>query len=227
MIILTGASGGIGTAILSDLSRLDNVIAVYNKKRPNIEELKNVEWVQVDLSDEAKIKDFANDVKSSISKITLIYTAAITIDKLTWQLDVNDWQEVLDTNLKSNFLLTKEFLFPMIKESWGRIIHFSSIAGNRGAIGTLAYSASKSGILGMSKVLAKEYGKFGITSNVITPGYIDTGLIELLTEEGKEEALKTIPLGKFGDPSNIVNAIEFIIKSDYVNGISIDIDGGI
>ena len=115
----------------------------------------------------------------------------------------------------------------MIKESWGRIIHFSSIAGNRGAIGTLAYSASKSGILGMSKVLAKEYGKFGITSNVITPGYIDTGLIQLLTEEGKEEALKTIPLGKFGDPSNIVNAIEFIIKSDYVNGISIDIDGGI
>ena len=114
----------------------------------------------------------------------------------------------------------------MISEKWGRIIHISSIVGNNGTNGTIAYSTSKTGLVGMSRVLSKEYGRFGITSNVLIPGYLNTGLISSLSKEAKSKILKKIPSNKFGDPVNIVNAVEFLIKSDYVNGASINIDGG-
>ncbi|MDC0042977.1 SDR family NAD(P)-dependent oxidoreductase [Paracoccaceae bacterium] len=227
MIIMTGASGGIGASIISSLAKLDDIIAIYNNKPLIIENVENIDWIKVDLSSEREIKSFYNSIKGKITKITLIHAAAITKDKLAWQLDSADWRDVLDVNLNGNFLLTKELIIPMIKESWGRIIHFSSITASRGSIGTLAYSASKSGILGMSKVLAHEYGRFGITSNVITPGYLDTGLINLLDENAKAKILSEIPIGKFGDPGNVVNAIDFLMRSEYVNGSSININGGI
>jgi len=115
----------------------------------------------------------------------------------------------------------------MINEKWGRIIHLSSIAGVRGMQGTLAYSTAKTGLQGMSRVLAREYARFNITSNVLVLGYFNIGLIETLSEKVKKSIINEIPSKKLGHPRNIVNAIEYLIKSEYTNGSVVNIDGAI
>lgn len=227
MIILTGASGGIGRAILPALAALDNVGAIYNTNSPDISSSVGITAYQLDLTSEDEIGDFVKSIKSRLKRITLIHAAALSRDGLSAKFSTVDWDQVIDVNLRGNFLLTRAMLMPMIEEKWGRIIHISSVAGMRGVPGTLAYSTSKTGLLGMSRVLANEYARFGITSNVLVPGYFNTGLIETLSEKVRKKILEAIPSGRLGDPANIVNAVEFLIKSEYVNGSAIDIDGGI
>lgn len=227
MIILTGASGGIGRAILPALSKLDCVTAIYHSKQPDIGGLNGVTLHQLDLTSEQEVNNFAAGLKDSISKVTLIHAAALSRDSLAAKLDVNDWDQAINVNLRGNFLLTRAMLIPMIAEKWGRVIHISSVAGMRGVPGTLAYSTAKTGLLGMSRVLANEYARFGITSNVLVAGYFNTGLIETLSEKMRRDIIESIPSKRLGDPSNIVNAIEFLMKSEYVNGSAINIDGGI
>lgn len=228
MIILTGASGGIGRAILPSLTALDNVVAIYHTKPPDISGINGVTLYQMDLTSEREVDDFAAAMKNKLARITLIHAAALArCEKLAVQFSTEDWDQVMDINLRGNFLLTRALLMPMIKENWGRIIHVSSVVGIRGIPGTLAYSTTKSGVLGMSRVIANEYARFGITSNVLLLGYFNTGLIETLSEKVRKKILESIPTGRLGDPSNILNAVEFLMKSEYVNGSAIHIDGGI
>lgn len=227
MIILTGASGGIGRAILPSLTALDNIVAIYHTRPPDINGMDNVVIHQLDLTSEREVGDFVASMKGRLKKITLIHAAALSRDGLAAKFSSADWDQVINVNLRGNFLLTKALLMPMIEEKWGRIIHFSSVAGMRGVPGTLAYSTAKTGLLGMSRVIANEYARFGITSNVLVPGYFNTGLIETLSEKVRKKILESIPSGRLGDPANIVNAVEFLMKSDYVNGSDICIDGGI
>jgi len=226
MIILTGASGGIGRAILTSLTKLDEVIALYNTKVPVIDGLANVTLYQLDLTSEQEVADFALTIKRTLKQITLINAAALSKDGLAAKYSTENWEQVINVNLRGSFLLTRAMLMPMMEENWGRIIHISSVAGMRGMPGTLAYSTAKTGLLGMSRVLANEYARFGITSNVLVPGYFNTGLIETVSEKIRKKILDSIPSGKLGDPSNIVNAIEFLMKSEYVNGSTIHLDGG-
>lgn len=228
MIILTGASGGIGQEILSSLSVLDEVIAIYNKKFPVNMGGDNVTPYHLDLTSEHEIIQFVESVKPNLRKITLIHAAALARqNSLAVEFKIGDWDEVMSVNVRGNFLLTQALLMPMMKEKWGRIIHFSSAAGLHVAPGTLAYSTSKTALLGMSRVLATEYARFGITSNVLVNGYFDTGMYRRLDEKSKKKLIDAIPSRRLGDPSNIVNAIEFLMKSDFVNGSAINIDGGI
>jgi len=227
MIILTGASGGIGRAILPSLMALDSVVAIYNTKAPDIGGIDGVTAYQMDLTSEREVNDFVAAMKGQLEKITLIHAAALSRDGLAAKFSTEDWDQVINVNLRGNFLLTRAMLIPMMEEKWGRIIHVSSVAGMRGMPGTLAYSTAKTGLLGMSRVLANEYARFGITSNVLVPGYFNTGLIETLSEKIRKKILESIPSGRLGDPSNIVNAVEFLMKSEYVNGSAINIDGGI
>lgn len=227
MIILTGASGGIGRAILPALSKLDHVTAVYHSKQPDIASLERVTLQQIDLTSEHEVNDFAIQMKDKLSRITLVHAAALSRDSLAAKLDINDWDQAINVNLRGDFLLTRAMLMPMIAEKWGRVIHISSVAGMRGVPGTLAYSTAKTGLLGMSRVLANEYARFGITSNVLVAGYFNTGLIETLSEKMRQDIIESIPSKRLGEPSNIVNAIEFLMKSEYVNGSAINIDGGI
>ena len=226
MIILTGASGGIGSEILNELSKIDHVVAIGHSREPKTSQLLEITPYRMDLCSENEIDKFVKKMGSKLSQVTLVHAAAISIDKLAAQLSLDDWEKVIDLNLKSNFLLSKKLLRIMMNDKWGRIIHISSVAGNDGTHGTLAYSASKTGLNGLSRVLAKEYGRFGITSNILVPGFLNTGLINSLTEEAKNEILKRIPSRQFGDPINLVHAIDFLIKAKYVNGASIKIDGG-
>ena len=227
MIILTGASGGIGHAILSSLSKLDKVIAISHSKAINVDELDGVEPYQVDLTSEIEVNKFVSKIKSKLSKIVIIHAAAISLDNLAVKFDTKDWDQSMSLNLNSNFFLTRALLTTMIGDGWGRVIHISSIAGMKGVPGTIAYSTAKTGLLGMSKVLANEYARFGVTSNVLILGYFNTGLIDTLNEKSRQKILVSIPSKRLGSPSNIVNAIDFLIKSEYVNGSTINIDGGI
>lgn len=227
MIILTGASGGIGQAILPSLAKLDNVIAISHSKSINVDQLDGVESYQVDLISESKVNEFVLKIKSKLSKVVLIHAAAISLDNLAVKFETKDWNQSINLNLNGNFFLTRALLTTMIEDDWGRIVHMSSIAAIKGVSGTIAYSTTKTGLLGMSKVLASEYARFGITSNVLIPGYLDTGLIDTLDEKSRLKILESIPSKKLGNPSNIVNAIDFLIKSEYVNGSSINVDGGI
>ena len=227
MIILTGASGGIGYAILSSLSKLDSVIAVSHSTNINIDDLSGVDLHSVDLTSENEVNEFVTTVKEKLSNVVLIHAAAISLDNLAVKFDTKDWHRSMSLNLDSNFFLTRALLTTMIQDGWGRIIHVSSIAGIKGAPGTIAYSTAKTGLMGMSKVLANEYARFGVTSNVLVLGYLNTGLIDTLNEDTRKKIIEEIPSKKLGDPSNIVNAIDFLIKSEYVNGSKIHIDGGI
>jgi 3-oxoacyl-[acyl-carrier protein] reductase len=227
MIILTGASGGIGKAILPLLSKIDDVIAISYSKEIDIANLDNVESYQFDLASENEVNEFISKIKNQLSRVVLVNAAAISLDNLFINFDTKDWNRVLDLNLNGSFFLTRAILDTMVKDQWGRIVHISSVAGIKGVRGTAAYSVTKTGILGMSKVLANEYARFGITSNVLILGYFNTGLIDELSKDSYQKIVKSLPSKKLGNPSNIVNAINFIIMSEYVNGAKINIDGGI
>ena len=227
MIILTGASGGIGRDLIVHLSKIDNVVGLYNKTSMATSLNKNISYDQLDIEKPEDIAVFAKKWGPKNSKITLVHAAAVKIDGFTKDYKEENWDKVMSVNLKGNFLLTRAFLPHMIENQWGRIVHISSAGGLQGAVGTLAYSTSKSGLMGMSRVLAKEYARFGITSNVLVLGHFQGGMFDDLTAEVKEKLLNQIPSKLLGDVSNVANAIEFLIKSKYVTGAAINIDGGL
>lgn len=227
MIILTGASGGIGRAILPALAALDTVAAIYHTHPPDIQGVHSITPYQLDMTSDSEVRAFVAAMKDRPEQITLIHAAALSRDGLAAQLSVEDWDQVMEVNLRGNFLLSRELIKPMIEQKWGRIIHLSSVAGEQGVPGTIAYSTAKTGLLGLSRVMANEYARFGITSNVLVLGYFNTGLIQTLSEKIRNKIVASIPSAQLGDPKNIVNAVEFLMKSNYVNGSTIHIDGGI
>ena len=223
MIILTGASGGIGEEMLRDLSELDDVIGIYNNSLPKLYVNEGVSFQKLNLSNEDEINQFVEENKVILNNITVIHGAGLSENSLTINHKKDKWENVIDVNLTANFLLTKALIPLMIKQKWGRIIHFSSI---RVASGTISYSTTKHGLLGMSKVLAKEYAKFNITSNSLILGAFNTGMFQNLNDKVKKDMISQIPSKKLGDVKNIVNAIKFIVDAPFVNGASIKIDGG-
>lgn len=225
MIILTGASGGIGQEIINGLSNLDNLIGIYNENKPLTKKKNN--YYKVDLTCENSIIKFIKTFEKKLSKITLVHCAAKKIDNLLINFKQEHFKKIIDANLLGNFLLTKHLLPIMLKNKWGRIIHISSVTGKIGAVGTIPYGLSKTALYGLSRGLAKEYAKFNITSNIIELGYFKTGLYKNLSKNVQNELLMQIPSKKLGNIINIVNCVNFLINSDYVNGSKIAIDGGI
>lgn len=226
MIILTGASGGIGTQLLEHLLKIDEVIGIYNTSSPAKSSHTKLKYEKLNIGNPVDIKAFAKKWGPKLSKITLIHAAAVKIDGLATDYMEGNWDRVMNVNVKGSFLLTQALLPFMVQEQWGRIVHVSSLGGLQGWPGTLAYSASKAALNGMSNALAKEYARFNITSNVIVLGYFETGLFNVLKDNEKKRILDQIPSRTLGNVSNIANAVEFLMKSEYVNGAAINIDGG-
>ena len=227
MFVLTGASGGIGKKIIPLLLQRDEVLGVYHTHNPDLPSSQKLHIEQLDLRDFKQAQNFAQQWESYLKRIVLLHFAVKNIDGLASNYKGEDWDQVFAVNLKGNFTLTKVLLPFMIRENWGRIVHISSVVGLNGDPGTIAYSSTKTGLLGMSKVLSREYGRCGITSNVLNLGYFETGLIDQLSEKKQQKILNQIPSKKLGSVVNIVNAIDFLIKSDYTNGSVIDIHGGL
>lgn len=228
VIVLSGASGGVGRQVLPSLTEIDDVIGIYNNHaiEPQIESL-SFTGAKVDLTSSLSISEFIKNNQKILQNITLVHCAVAKTDGLLINYKESDWVDLMDVNLKANFLLTKALLPIMVKNGWGRIVHISSVAGQQGAIGAVPYGASKMALIGLSRGIAKEYAKFGITSNVIELGYFEFGLFNSLPDLVKAQLLEQIPSRKLGDTKNIFNCIQFLMQSDYVNGSTINIDGGI
>ena len=233
-IILTGATGGIGSAILDKIYSLKaNVIATgTNKdKLDKIEnKYKGVIVKRFDLSDHSSIEAFVDDCNNYFNeKIDiLINNAGITQDNLSIRMKDEEWNKVININLSSTFLLTKNTIKKMLKNKNGKIINITSIVGHTGNIGQANYAASKAGLIGMSKSLALEYGKKNIKINCISPGFIESEMTNKINENFKKVLQDKISLERFGDPNDVANAVLFLSSSlsDYITGETIHVNGG-
>lgn len=226
MILVVGASSGLGKTLVPTLATRDLVWATYHRSPLGLG-LPQVQEFRLDLTSEKEIQEFCARLKALDEKITLVNFAALSMDSLLVRMSLRDWKKTFDVNVHSSFLLAKYLIPKMIQHEWGRLIFVSSVVAETGVIGAAAYSASKSALLGLNKTLAHEYGRFHITSNILMIGYFDQGLIHTLSPGRTKEILKRIPGGRLGSSRNLLEAIGFIQKSDYLNGAVIRLDGGL
>ena len=233
-IILTGATGGIGNSILEKLILSGaNVLATgTNEDKLNLikEKHKNVQTEKFDISNHSEIENFINKANDSLGgRIdVLINNAGITRDNLSIRMKDEEWNKVIDINLTSTFLLSKNVVKKMLKSKKGKIINITSIVGHTGNIGQANYTASKAGVVAMSKSLALEYGKKNINVNCISPGFISTEMTDKINDDYKEILKSKIPMNRFGTPNDIANTVIFLCSnlSDYITGETIHVNGG-
>ena len=233
-IILTGATGVIGGSILQKLVEGNaNIIATgtNQEKLDSInEKFKNVKTIKFDISNHSLIEKFIDDCNEIFQNNIniLINNAGITADNLTIRMKDEEWNKVINLNLTSSFLLSKYVIKKMLKNKNGKIINLTSIVGHTGNIGQVNYSASKSGLIGMSKSLALEYGKKNIKINCISPGFIKSEMTDKISESFKKNLEEKISLERLGAPEDVANAVVFLASglSDYITGETIHVNGG-
>ena len=233
-VLVTGASGGIGKAIAIELSSNGADLCLTGRKKSELESLQkliggNCEIIISDLSKSEGIDELANSAQEKMGQIDiLINNAGITRDNLFMRMSEEDWNEVINVNLNSIFKLTKQLIKGMIKRRYGRIINITSVIGVAGGAGQSNYSASKAGIIAMSKSLAQEVGSRSVTVNNIAPGFIETNMTAELSDDRKEEILNSISVGRLGKPDDIAGAVCFLAsdKASYITGQTIHINGG-
>ena len=226
MIILTGASGGLGSYLVEHLSKDSEIIGTYNTHKPPQTD-RVVSYYQVDTTDSSSVEQFVDSVSDKLQKIVLINMAGISIDGMGHKMSDNTWDRVVNTNLKGTFLMCRALLPFMRQQNWGRIINISSVVGQIAVQGTVAYSASKSGLFGLTRTLAVENVSKNITVNVLALGYFNTGMINVIPPEIQEAIKAKIPMKRLGTPRDIELAIRFLIESDYITGSTININGGL
>ena len=233
-VLVTGASGGIGKAIAIELSSNGADLCLTGRNKSELESLQkliggNCEIIISDLSKSEGIDELANSAQEKMGQIDiLINNAGITRDNLFMRMSEEDWNEVINVNLNSIFKLTKQLIKGMIKRRYGRIINITSVIGVAGGAGQSNYSASKAGIIAMSKSLAQEGGSRSVTVNSIAPGFIETNMTAELSDDRKEEILNSISVGRLGKPDDIAGAVCFLAsdKASYITGQTIHINGG-
>ena len=234
-IIITGASGGIGNSIVQKLYDNGAKILASGTKIEKLEELKkkfkNIEILKFDISESDKVEDFVEDASDKLggSLDCLVNNAGITKDNLAIRMSLDEWKRVIEINLTSTFLLSKFSIKKMLKNKSGKIINITSVVGHTGNLGQANYTASKAGIVAMSKSLAIEYAKKNININCISPGFIKTDMTEKIDEKFKEIIISKIPSARLGEPEDIANAVLFLAskQSNYINGETLHVNGGL
>ncbi len=236
--LVTGASRGIGREIAMTLAKEGaSVIINYNGSRERAEEVKNsIEseggkafLYPCDVSDFQSCEAMAKDIVKTHGRLDiLVNNAGITRDNLIMKMKEEDFDAVLNVNLKGTFNTIRHFSRQMLKQKSGKIINISSVSGILGNAGQANYAASKAGVIGLTKTMARELCSRGITVNAVAPGFVETEMTEVLSENIKEAACKQIPLGRFGKPSEIAAMVAFLAseKADYITGQVISVDGG-
>lgn len=226
MIVITGASGGLGSYLIEHLAKDYEIIGTYNMhKPPSTDQV--VGFYQVDVRDPDNVERFVFAVADKLNHVVLINLAGISLDAMGHKMSEATWDQVLDVNLKGVFLTCRAFLPFMRQQEWGRIINVSSIVGQMGVPGTVAYSASKAGLFGLTRTLAAENVAKNITVNALALGYFDVGMINVITPEIQEQIRAKIPMKRLGHPRNVELAVRFLIESDYITGSVININGGL
>ncbi|MED5264811.1 MAG: beta-ketoacyl-ACP reductase [Actinomycetota bacterium] len=225
---VTGANRGIGLAIAQRLHEDGYSVAASYRTTPP--DNPNLFPVQCDVTSQSQIDQAFDQIEESLGMVeVLVANAGITKDNLLPRMPESDFTDVLNANLTSGYRLTKRAIKPMMKQRKGRIIFISSVVGTTGQAGQANYAASKSGLVGLSRSIAKEFASRNITANVITPGPVRTSMIEDLTDQQRENILAAVPLGRFAEPEEIAATVAFLAsdQAGFITGAIIPVDGGI
>tara|TARA_B110000008_G_C16924864_1_gene546285 strand:+ start:906 stop:1643 length:738 start_codon:yes stop_codon:yes gene_type:complete len=233
-IIVTGASGGIGNSIIKKFNEVGANILASGTRIEKLEELKenfkNIKILKFDISQSDKIEDFIEKATEKLggSLDCIVNNAGITQDNLAIRMSLEEWQKVININLTSTFLMSKFAIKKMLKNKSGKIVNITSVVGHTGNLGQSNYTASKAGIIAMSKSLAIEYAKKNINVNCISPGFIRTAMTDKIEEKFKEVIISKIPSSRLGEPDDIANAVLFLSsnQSSYINGETLHVNGG-
>ena len=233
-IIVTGASGGIGNSIVKKLNEAEANILASGTKTEKLDELKknfgNIKTLKFDISQSEKIEEFIENATNELggSLDCIVNNAGITQDNLAIRMSLDEWQKVIDINLTSTFLMSKFAIKKMLKNKSGKIVNITSVVGHTGNPGQANYSASKAGIIAMSKSLAIEYAKKNININCISPGFIKTAMSDKIDDNFKEVIISKIPSARLGEPDDVANAVLFLSsdQSNYINGETLHVNGG-
>ncbi len=232
-ILITGATGGIGKDLVKKFTSLNGDILATGTKLEKLESLKKdyptIKTNKFDISNHSKIEEFIENVFKELGGLDiLINNAGVNVDNLSLRMKDDEWKKVIDINLTSTFLLSKYGIKKMLKNKFGRIINITSVVGHSGNLGQANYSASKAGIIGMSKSLAIEYAKKNITVNCVSPGFIVSNMTMNIAEKVKEHLTSRIPMGKLGTGEDVSNCVAFLASesASYVTGETMHVNGG-
>ena len=233
-IIVTGATGGIGNSIIKKLYEAGANILASGTKNEKLEELKkkfqNIQIHRFDISQTDNLENFIEEATKQLGgKLNcVVNNAGITQDNLAIRMSIEEWKKVIEINLTSTFLISKFAIKKMLKNKKGKIINITSVVGHTGNLGQTNYTASKAGIIAMSKSLAIEYAKKNINVNCISPGFIKTTMTDKIDDKFKEVIISKIPSARLGEPEDVANAVIFLAspQSDYINGETLHVNGG-
>ena len=233
-IIVTGATGGIGSSIVRLLSENGAKVLATGTRIEKLEKLKSefksLEILNFDISQNDKIEEFMDKATTQIGGELdcIINNAGITKDNLSIRMTNDEWNKVININLTSTFLMCKFAIKKMLKKKFGKIVNITSVVGHTGNLGQANYTASKAGIIAMSKSLALEYAKKNININCISPGFIKTDMTDKMDEKFKEVIISKIPSARLGEPEDIAKVVLFLAsdQSNYINGETIHVNGG-
>ena len=232
-ILITGATGGIGNALVKKFVELEGMVLATGTKTEKLDMIKkNFPTVKVkkfDISDHSRIEEFIDNSELELGGFDiLVNNAGINMDNLSLRMKDGEWKRVIDVNLSSTFLLSKYSIRKMLKNKFGRVINITSIVGHTGNLGQSNYSASKAAIIGMSKSLAIEYAKKNITINCVSPGFIDTAMTKNIAEKVKLFLTSRIPMGKLGSGEDVSNCVAFLSSesASYITGETMHVNGG-
>ena len=232
-ILITGATGAIGGALVKKFVSLQGNVLATGTKSEKLESLKkefpSISILKFDISDHSRIEEFIENVSSQLTGLDiLVNNAGINMDNLSLRMKDEEWQKVIDINLGSTFLLSKYAIKKMLKNKYGRIVNITSIVGHTGNLGQSNYSASKAGIIGMTKSLAIEYAKKNITLNCVSPGFIQSTMTDKIVESIKSMLTSRIPMSRLGTGEDVANTVVFLSSdaASYITGETIHVNGG-
>ena len=232
-ILITGATGAIGNELLKKFLFLGGSVFASGTKTEKLDNIKkqhsNVKVKKFDISEHSRIEEFIENVALELGGLDiLINNAGINMDNLSLRMKDDEWKKVIDINLTSTFLLSKHAIKKMLKNKYGRIVNITSVVGHTGNLGQTNYSASKAGVIGMSKSLAIEYAKKNITINCVSPGFIISDMTMNIAEKVKLYLTSRIPMGKLGTGEDVSNCVAFLSsdQASYITGETIHVNGG-